>query len=56
VRKTLALVLALIGLWAALYIWGHYTEAGRMDYCLDEGGTWSHEQGQCEGARLSYRN
>lgn len=53
--KALAAIAILGGLWAALFIWSNHTEAGRADYCLDEGGAWNSEHGRCEGARPSYK-
>ena len=40
-------------LWAALRFWGNYTESGRLDACLDQGGAWNYEQSKCEGTRSS---
>jgi len=53
--KALATIAALGGLWAALFIWSNYTEAGQADYCLDEGGVWNYDLDRCEGARPSYK-
>ncbi len=52
--KAFALVLLTFGLWwLALYIWDQ-TEHGKIDYCLDAGGSWDYELKKCEGARPGY--
>ena len=50
--KTLgAILLTLIAFWAAGWIWANFTEAGRIDACLDDGGAWIYEQSKCEESR-----
>jgi hypothetical protein len=36
------------------YIWDQ-TEHGKIDYCLDAGGSWDYELKKCEGARPGYK-
>ncbi len=53
--KAFALVLVTFGLlWAVLYIWSQ-TEHGKIDTCLDLGGSWNYELKKCEGARPGYK-
>jgi hypothetical protein len=49
--KAVLMGLVAAGLWGALIFWSEYTESGRIDGCLDDGGRWNYEQGRCEGNR-----
>jgi len=52
-RTLVALGLTLLVSWMVVWAWGNFTESGRIDACLDEGGAWHFEQSRCVLARSS---
>jgi hypothetical protein len=50
-RGALLFLPILAGFWLSIVAWSRFTETGRVDACLDDGGAWDYEHGTCASPR-----